>query len=62
MLVLNTRSNQSVEAAQMKVLRPLLGFTKLDHQMNTGIKEKLHVKIIMEYMRGCKENLKKKRI
>jgi hypothetical protein len=48
MWVLNTRDNQRLEAAQIKLLRPLLGFTKLDHQRNTDIRERLHVKNIME--------------
>jgi hypothetical protein len=32
---LSKRDKQRLEAAQNKFLRPLLGFTKLDHQRNT---------------------------
>jgi hypothetical protein len=32
--VVNKRDAQKLEAAQMRFLRPLLGFTRLDHQKN----------------------------
>jgi hypothetical protein len=41
--VINKRDAQKLEAAQMKFLRPLLGFTRLDHQRNLDIRQKLEV-------------------
>jgi hypothetical protein len=41
--VINKRDAQKLEAAQMSFLRPLLGFTKLDHQRNSNIHKKLEV-------------------
>jgi hypothetical protein len=37
------RNAQILEAAQMRFLRPLLGFTRLDHQRNSDIRQKLEV-------------------
>jgi hypothetical protein len=36
---LNRRDNGKLEAAQMCFLRPLLGFTRLDHQRNADFLE-----------------------
>jgi hypothetical protein len=47
MWVMNKRDKQRLEAAEMKFLRPLLEFTKLD-QMNTDIRERLKVQNIVE--------------
>jgi hypothetical protein len=41
--VINKREAQKLEAAQMRFLRPLLGFTRLDHQRNSDIRQKLEV-------------------
>ena len=38
--VLKKREEQRLEAAQMKLLRPLLGITKLDKEKNQCIREK----------------------
>jgi hypothetical protein len=38
--VINKRDAQKLEAAQMRFLRPLLGFTRLDHQRNSDIRQK----------------------
>jgi hypothetical protein len=49
-----------LEAAQMRLLRPLLGYTKLDRQRNIGIWERLRVQSIVEeiqtYQRKWKEH------
>jgi hypothetical protein len=37
------RDAQKLEAAQMRFLRTLLGFTRLDHQRNSDIRKKLEV-------------------
>jgi hypothetical protein len=42
------RDAQKLEAAQMRFLRPLLGFTRLDHQRNSDIRQKLEVDNIIE--------------
>jgi hypothetical protein len=38
---LNKKEVQKFKVVQMCVLRPLLGFTRLEHQTNSGIKEAL---------------------
>jgi hypothetical protein len=54
---LNQRDRTRLEAAQMKFLRPMLGLTRLDHQRNEEIREKLKVKSIVleidEYRQNC---------
>jgi hypothetical protein len=37
-----------LEAAQMRFLRPLLGYTKLDRQRNVDFRERLRVQSIVE--------------
>jgi hypothetical protein len=44
MWVLNKRGNQCLEAAQMKFLRPLLGFIILDHQRTSDISKNYKLK------------------
>jgi hypothetical protein len=39
MCVLNNRDNQCLEMAQMKLVRPLLEFTKINHQRNKDVRE-----------------------
>jgi hypothetical protein len=46
--VLNKKDKQRLEAAQMRFLRPLLGYTKLDWQRNVDIRERLRVQSIVE--------------
>jgi hypothetical protein len=46
--VLNYRDKQRLEAAQMRFLRPLLGYIKLDRQRNVDIRERLRVQSIVE--------------
>jgi hypothetical protein len=46
--VINKRDAQKLEAAQMRFLRPLLGCTRLDHQRNSDIRQKLEVDNIVE--------------
>jgi hypothetical protein len=41
--VINKRDAQKLEAVQMRFLRPLLSFTRLDHQRNSDIRQKLEV-------------------
>jgi hypothetical protein len=43
--MLNEAGNQLFEAAQMKFLRPLLRFTKLDHERNSNIRKDRMLKI-----------------
>jgi hypothetical protein len=45
--VLN-KKDKLLEAAQMRFLRPLLGYTKLDRQRNEDIRERLTVKSTVE--------------
>jgi hypothetical protein len=59
MFVLNGRHQRRLEAAQMKFLRPLLGFTKLDHQRNAEIRERPHVQNIVEDICDYQKNKKK---
>jgi hypothetical protein len=40
-----------LEAAQMRFLKPLSGFTRLDHQRNADIREKFQVLNIVEEIR-----------
>jgi hypothetical protein len=46
--ILNRRDTGKLDAVQMRFLRPLLGFTRLDHQRNADIREKLQVLNIVE--------------
>jgi hypothetical protein len=52
--------------AQMKFLRPMLGLTRLDHQRNEVIREKLKVKSIVseidEYRQNWKSHVKEWKI
>jgi hypothetical protein len=41
--VINKRDAQKLEAVQIRFLRPLLGFTRLDHKRNSDIRKKLEV-------------------
>jgi hypothetical protein len=41
--VLKKRDEQRLEAAQMKILRHLLGITKLERERNQSVREKLGV-------------------
>jgi hypothetical protein len=56
MRALNTRDNQYFQAAQTKFLRPLTGFTKLDHQENGNIKERLQVGNTVKHIRHYEEH------
>jgi hypothetical protein len=56
--ILNRRDTGKPEAAQMRFLRPLLGFTRLDHQRNADIREKLQVLNIVEEIKKYQQNLK----
>jgi hypothetical protein len=46
--MLNKRDKQRLEAAQMRFLRPLLGYTKLDRQRNVDVRERLRVQSMVE--------------
>jgi hypothetical protein len=46
--MLNKRDKQRLEAAQMRFVRPLLGYTKLDRQRFVDIRERLRVQSIVE--------------
>jgi hypothetical protein len=52
-----------LEAAQMRFLRPLLGYAKLDRQRNVGIRERLRVQSVVEeiqtYQRKWKEHVER---
>jgi hypothetical protein len=62
-LKLNKRDKQHLEAAQMRFLRPLRGYTKLDRQRNVHIRERLRVqsrvKEIDIYQRNWKEHVER---
>jgi hypothetical protein len=55
---LNKR-DKFLETAQIKYLRLLLGFTKLDHESNTDVWERLQVENIVEDKRDYQENYKR---
>ena len=46
--ILNGGAMKKLGVAQMRFLRPLLGFTRLDHQRNSDIRDKLKVNNIVE--------------
>jgi hypothetical protein len=54
--VINKRDAQKLQAAQMRFLRPLLGFTRLDHQRNSDIRQKLEVDNIVEDIKFSRRN------
>jgi hypothetical protein len=56
--LLNEREKQRLEAAQMRFLRPSLGYTKLDRQRNVEIREQFKVQSITE---GIGKNMSKGR-
>jgi hypothetical protein len=58
MWVLNNRVKHRLEGAQRNFLRPLLAFTKLDHQTNVEIREMLQVQNIVDEMHDYQKNLK----
>jgi len=52
--VKNRRGKQRLETAQLKFLRTLLGFSKLDHyQRNTEMKVRLQVENIVKDICEC---------
>jgi hypothetical protein len=55
--VMNKKECQQLETAQMKFLRSLLGLTRLDHQRNTTIQEKLKVEHIVDDYLALSEEL-----
>jgi hypothetical protein len=61
----NNRDEQRLEAAEMSFLRPLLGYTKLDHQRNINIREQLKVQstveVIQTYQKNWAEHAKRMR-
>jgi hypothetical protein len=57
--VLNKIEKQCLVAAQMRFLRPLLGYTKLYHQRNVNIREQLEVQSIAEEIQTYQKNWKK---
>lgn len=58
MWILNGRDTQKLEAARMRFSRPLLGFTRLVHQRNTGFREKRQVINIVKEIQKYQQNLK----
>jgi glutamate racemase len=56
--VLNKRDKQCLEAEQLRFLRPLLGYTKLDRQINVDMRERLKVQSIVEEIHTCQKNWK----
>jgi hypothetical protein len=58
MWILNRRDTGKLEAAQMRFLRPLIGFTRLDHQRNADIREKLQDLNIVEEIQKHQQNWK----
>jgi hypothetical protein len=49
-----------LEAAQKKFLRPMLGFKRLDNQMNKDTRKIMRVQNIEKHKSEYKESLKKK--
>jgi hypothetical protein len=56
--ILNRRDTGKLEAAQISFLRPLSGFTRLDHQRNANIREKRQVLNIVEEVQKYQPNWK----
>ena len=54
--VVNKQEYQKLEIEQIKFLRALLGLTRLDHQRNTIIREKLKVEHIVDDIKSYKKN------
>jgi hypothetical protein len=54
--VLNKKECQQLEAAEMKFLRSLLGLTRLDHQRNATIWEKLKVEHTVHEIQNYQKN------
>jgi hypothetical protein len=54
--VLSKKKCQKLETAEMKVLRSLLGWVRLDHQSNETIREKLKVEHIAAEIQRYQEN------
>ena len=61
--VLKKREEQRLEAAQMKILRHLLGITKLDKEKNQCIRQKTGahniVKEIKQYQKKCLQHVQR---
>ena len=53
--VLKKREEQRLEAAQMKVLRHLLGITKLDKEKNQCIRQKTRAQNIVQEIKEYQE-------
>jgi hypothetical protein len=49
--IINEGDAQKLEAAQMRLLRPLLELTRLDRQRNPDIRNRLKVKNLVEDMK-----------
>ena len=54
--VLNKKECQQLETAEMKFLRSLLGLTRLEHQMNTTVREKLKAEHIADETQSYQKN------
>jgi hypothetical protein len=56
--VLSERDKQGLETAQMRFLRPLLGYTKLDRRRNVDVREKLEVQSTVEEIQSYQKKWK----
>jgi hypothetical protein len=56
--VLNTRDKQRLETEQMRSLRSLLGYTKLDRQRNVDIRKQLEVQSMVKKIQIHQKNWK----
>jgi hypothetical protein len=54
--ILNPKETHKLEVAQMHFLRPLLGFTRLDHQRNSNIRERLKATNVVEEIQDTSRN------
>jgi hypothetical protein len=54
--IINKRDIRKLEAAQMRLLRPLLGLTRLDRQRNSDIRYRLKVNKILEDIMSYHKN------
>jgi hypothetical protein len=57
--VMNKRDTQRLEAAQMRFLRPLLGYKRLDRQRNEDIRKTLKVTNIVKEIQQHQKRLEK---
>jgi hypothetical protein len=53
---LTALQRQRIEAAEMKLLRPLAGYTLLDHKTNDSVRRELQTECILDKMDAHRRN------